>query len=48
MIGDLADLFEKMADVNDRHAARFQPANRREQPINIPVFQTTGGFIHQD
>ena len=46
-IGDLADLLEEVADVDDAEPLRAQPRDQREQPIDVGALQAARRLVHQ-
>ena len=45
---DLADLLERVADVDHAHARRRELADDREQPLDVEALQAAGRFVEQD
>ena len=48
IIGNLAHLLEKMADIDHGSALVSQLANQTKQPLNIVALQAAGRLVHQD
>ena len=46
-IGDLAHFLEEVADVDDRDAARREPADEREQPLDVGALEAARRLVHQ-
>jgi hypothetical protein len=46
-VRDLAHLLEEVADVDHRDAARPQPADEVEEPLDVRTLQAAGGLVHQ-
>ena len=47
-IGDLPHFLEEVADVDDGDAARGEPADEREQPIDVGALKAARRLVHQE